>query len=147
MQFVLGFQIGSSIYFLIAMFTNRESYIQRCLEAANNNEATEQYCNNFKNLNKGAIIISAILPVLIQACESESELCSPRECPSIKMLTPPPDACYVVSAYANRLAKERTSRGTHAGSYAPVKGADTFPLHDTPFSNSAHSFGKNKGDV
>ncbi|TFK75473.1 hypothetical protein BDN72DRAFT_832355 [Pluteus cervinus] len=121
LQFCLGFQIGSGIYFLISFLTNKGDYIKTCLDNATNDDQKDA-CTQFSHINNAAVILGVLIPIFIQGYAS-----------------------YVVSAYATRLAREKASSKSapKSGTYQPVHG-ETYPLTQPasyPYADNTHSFG------
>ncbi|KAF8653314.1 hypothetical protein AX16_004014 [Volvariella volvacea WC 439] len=124
LQFALGFQIGATIYFLVLFFSDKEGYVERCINGSTNEDVIE-FCEEYLHVHPAAVVIASLIPIFIQAY-----------------------AVYVVSAYAKKLANEKTGKRSFAHtSYQPVgkdKEAESHPLNEPtsyPYSDQAHSFG------
>jgi len=126
LQFCLGFQIGSSIFFLISWFQNKDLYVERCLESANT-DVERASCDGIRNINGGVIVVVILIPIFLQAY-----------------------CVYVVNAYAKYLSQERTAKAATratAGAYQPVQNPEAYPLTSStqppayPYADNSHSFG------
>ncbi|RDB24742.1 hypothetical protein Hypma_007945 [Hypsizygus marmoreus] len=122
----LGFQIGTAVFTLISYYRYRGSSGKDC-NVKDANLGTIDICEAYARVPQGAMIASVIVPILVQAY-----------------------ACYVVTAYGNRLIQKKAQHSSMAmnsnppyTSVAPTE--ETYPLSQPnviyPYSDSANSFG------
>ncbi|CAA7261656.1 unnamed protein product [Cyclocybe aegerita] len=129
---VFGFQIGSSIWYLVTFYRNRGQSLEDCLNGTTDANLIA-YCQSmdaYKRVPQGVLIASAIVPILIQGY-----------------------ACYVVHQYSNRLTQQRAEQARAAQVFVPPSGPayqpvmrneETYPLTNQityPYADNTHSFG------
>jgi len=131
---VFGFQVGSSVWYLITFYHTRHQTLSQCINGSTDSDKIA-YCTSldaYKRVPQGAMLASVIIPILIQAY-----------------------ACYIVYQYSKRLEyqraeKLRASRNfSSSGSgpvYQPIKPHDeSFPLSQPisqyPYADAPNSFG------
>ncbi|KAF8893872.1 hypothetical protein BD779DRAFT_1503881 [Infundibulicybe gibba] len=121
MNYMLGFQIVSSIFYLVAFFRDGGKSVSQTV----GNGTGITVCVGCTHLSKTVVVISAIIPLLVQAY-----------------------VCYIVHSYRKRLAKEDAKK--HAvpltkSAYHPVQlneeGQSLTHSGAYPYSEGAHSFG------
>ncbi|KAF5386267.1 hypothetical protein D9615_002302 [Tricholomella constricta] len=115
----LGFQVAVTVFTLINYYRLRGTSGPDC--NVTSGDTTVNLCEEYVKVPQGAIIVSVIVPILIQAY-----------------------ACYIVAAYKNRLIKQRQDRSSVAMK-TPVNPAYTsVPATDQSlppsYSNTAYPY-------
>ncbi|KAH0589134.1 hypothetical protein H2248_004901 [Termitomyces sp. 'cryptogamus'] len=122
-------QIAVTVFSLISFYNLRHATGPDCLIQSNG--STYDICEEAVKIPQGAVIASAIIPIVIQMY-----------------------ACYIVSAYKNRLLQQKRDKDvvlTVNPVYAPVPGSEhAFPVPHANlpyvYGNGPHAFG-NQGGV
>ncbi|KAL0956257.1 hypothetical protein HGRIS_002411 [Hohenbuehelia grisea] len=131
LSYLLGLQIIYTIIYLIIFFLEgRKNLVQNCINGSTDQRVIDS-CQKLNDLSKGwvvgVVIAISLVPILIQAY-----------------------GCYVVSAYAKKLAKKEMSRNmamTQDGfKYEAARTHDdsrplTHPDVHYPYSDTSNSFG------
>lgn len=128
---VFGFQVGSSIWYLITFYRTRGQPVEKCINGSTDTEkiAACQALAAYSRVPQGAMIASVIVPIIVQGY-----------------------ACYVVYQYSKRLTKQRldkerlsTAFNSSGATYQPVKSTeDSYPLthgKTYPYADAPNSFG------
>ncbi|KAF9524012.1 hypothetical protein CPB83DRAFT_774598 [Crepidotus variabilis] len=131
---VFGFEIGSSIMYLVTFYRTRNQTFDDCVGGSTDVNKIS-YCRSldiYRKIPQGYMIASIIIPILIHAY-----------------------AIYVVYQYSKRLAHqkaEKTRLSSHAA-YQPVAHQDDSFAMNQPYNaaypyaaGGAHSFGHTHGD-
>jgi hypothetical protein len=127
---VFGFQLGSSIWYLITFYHTRHQTLAECLNGSVDPQQIA-FCNSldaYRRIPQAPMLISVIIPILIEAY-----------------------ACYIVYQYSKRLERQnvekRASRAFQPSGpvYQPVQPHDeSFSMGQTPqypYAAASHSFG------
>jgi len=130
---ILSLQVGGGIWYLVTFYRTRGQTLEECLNGTTDSNRIA-YCDTleaYKRLPQGALIVSVIVPIILQAY-----------------------ACYIVYHYSRRLGSQKIEnlRSSQAfvpptgPVYQPVKPTDeTYPLTQPtshyPYADAPNSFG------
>jgi len=70
-NFVLGLQVTVGIAYLVLFFTDKSKLVARCISGSKNQDVISE-CNRKATTSTGIVIISVVIPTLIQLCKCTS---------------------------------------------------------------------------
>ncbi|KAJ6497764.1 hypothetical protein C8R45DRAFT_139112 [Mycena sanguinolenta] len=140
LQGSLVVQIALVIAYFALYFGDRKEFTKLCADSSTD-QATVDNCDNLGK-SVWVLVVSAIIPILSQACESFYV-----SLPAVVCSDPHLDGVYIVASYAQKLHNERflqeESFGFKGQGYAPVS-EESHPLTHQgpyPYADNSHSFG------
>lgn len=77
---VFGFQVGSSIWYLISFYRTRGQPVEKCINGSTDTEkiAACQALDAYSRVPQGVMIASVIVPIIVEGCMFQSFLCNVR---------------------------------------------------------------------